>query len=92
MYFSSFTGLVQGIITGIRGLCNGLGPAVYGFIFYLFHVDLSEDITDNNIQPNIHGFIHAANGTLIVPEEPRVRFYFAFFNSFCFFFCNFFLL
>lgn len=36
-------GLVQGMITGMRGLCNGLGPAVYGFIFYLFHVDLNEE-------------------------------------------------
>lgn len=35
-------GLVQGMITGMRGLCNGLGPAVFGFIFYLFHVDLNE--------------------------------------------------
>jgi hypothetical protein len=23
-------------------LCNGLGPALFGFIFYLFHVDLNE--------------------------------------------------
>lgn len=37
-----FTGVAQGIITGIRGLCNGLGPALFGFIFYLFHVDLNE--------------------------------------------------
>ena len=28
------------MITGIRGLCNGLGPALYGFIFYLFNVEL----------------------------------------------------
>ncbi|KAF7250610.1 Hippocampus abundant transcript-like protein 1 [Varanus komodoensis] len=35
-------GVVQGIITGIRGLCNGLGPALYGFIFFLFHVKLNE--------------------------------------------------
>ncbi|XP_015264585.1 PREDICTED: hippocampus abundant transcript-like protein 1 [Gekko japonicus] len=35
-------GVVQGIITGIRGLCNGLGPALYGFIFYLFHVELND--------------------------------------------------
>ncbi|XP_065518150.1 hippocampus abundant transcript-like protein 1 isoform X1 [Lathamus discolor] len=35
-------GVVQGIITGVRGLCNGLGPALYGFIFFLFHVELSE--------------------------------------------------
>jgi len=34
--------VAQGVITGIRGLCNGLGPALYGFIFYLFHVDLDE--------------------------------------------------
>lgn len=35
---------MQGIVTGIRGLCNGLGPALYGLIFYIFHVNL----TDNN--------------------------------------------
>ena len=35
-------GLVQGMITGMRGLCNGLGPAMFGLIFSLFHVDLSE--------------------------------------------------
>uniref|UniRef100_A0A8C7WTQ0 Major facilitator superfamily (MFS) profile domain-containing protein n=1 Tax=Oryzias sinensis TaxID=183150 RepID=A0A8C7WTQ0_9TELE len=35
-------GVAQGMITGIRGLCNGLGPALYGFIFYLFNVELSE--------------------------------------------------
>ncbi|KAF4804233.1 Hippocampus abundant transcript-like protein 1 [Turdus rufiventris] len=40
-------GVVQGIITGIRGLCNGLGPALYGFIFFLFHVELNELLPDN---------------------------------------------
>jgi len=35
-------GVAQGVITGIRGLCTGLGPALYGFIFYLFHVDLNK--------------------------------------------------
>lgn len=39
-------GVVQGMITGIRGLCNGLGPALYGFVFYLFHVELTD--TDNS--------------------------------------------
>ncbi|KAJ7993783.1 hypothetical protein DPEC_G00258300 [Dallia pectoralis] len=33
-------GCVQGMITGIRGLCMGLGPAVYGLIFFLFNVEL----------------------------------------------------
>uniref|UniRef100_A0A6Q2Y1K2 Major facilitator superfamily (MFS) profile domain-containing protein n=1 Tax=Esox lucius TaxID=8010 RepID=A0A6Q2Y1K2_ESOLU len=33
-------GVGQGMVTGIRGLCNGLGPALYGFIFYIFHVEL----------------------------------------------------
>ncbi|XP_034109711.1 hippocampus abundant transcript 1 protein isoform X1 [Drosophila albomicans] len=36
-------GAVQGMITGMRGLCNGLGPAVFGVIFYLFNVDLNVD-------------------------------------------------
>lgn len=38
----SCLGVVQGMITGIRGLCNGLGPALYGFVFYLFHVELTD--------------------------------------------------
>ena len=38
-----FTGVAQGVVTGIRGLCNGLGPALFGFVFYLFNVDLNEN-------------------------------------------------
>ncbi|XP_076812768.1 hippocampus abundant transcript 1 protein-like isoform X2 [Clavelina lepadiformis] len=34
-------GVVQGIVTGIRGLCNGLGPALFGLIFQIFHVELN---------------------------------------------------
>ncbi|KAJ0037089.1 hypothetical protein NL108_017583 [Boleophthalmus pectinirostris] len=34
-------GVVQGMITGIRGLCNGLGPALYGFVFFMFNVELN---------------------------------------------------
>lgn len=30
------------MVTGMRGLCNGLGPAMFGIIFYMFHVDLNE--------------------------------------------------
>ncbi|XP_063804779.1 hippocampus abundant transcript 1 protein-like [Pseudophryne corroboree] len=33
-------GVAQGMVTGIRGLCNGLGPALYGFVFFMFHVEL----------------------------------------------------
>lgn len=35
-------GTVQGVITGIRGLCQGFGPALFGFIFYLFDVNLDD--------------------------------------------------
>lgn len=48
-----FVGVVQGMVTGMRGLCNGLGPAMFGVIFYLFHVDLNED----NVGPT-HSTIH----------------------------------
>ncbi|KAF7257211.1 hypothetical protein EG68_05837 [Paragonimus skrjabini miyazakii] len=34
-------GVAQGLITGIRGLCGGLGPALFGLIFYIFRVDLN---------------------------------------------------
>ena len=47
-------GVAQGVLTGIRGLCNGLGPALYGFIFYLFHVDLNkgEEVTKHPVTTN----------------------------------------
>ena len=34
--------VAKGIITGIGGLFYGTGPALFGFIFYLFHVDLND--------------------------------------------------
>ncbi|XP_067677750.1 hippocampus abundant transcript 1 protein-like isoform X2 [Haliotis asinina] len=52
-------GVAQGIITGIRGLCNGLGPAVFGFIFYLFHVDISA----NGIETQGHKHPKTSNNT-----------------------------
>ncbi|KAA0714494.1 Hippocampus abundant transcript 1 protein [Triplophysa tibetana] len=42
-------GAVQGMVTGIRGLCNGLGPAMFGFIFFLFNVELLEP---NQVTPD----------------------------------------
>ena len=36
-------GVVLGILTGMRGLCNGLGPAIFGLLFWLSDVNLSED-------------------------------------------------
>ena len=36
-------GVVLGILTGMRGLCNGLGPAIFGLLFWLSNVNLSEE-------------------------------------------------
>lgn len=36
------------MVTGMRGLCNGLGPAMFGVIFYLFHVDLNDKQNEIN--------------------------------------------
>lgn len=56
-------GVVQGMITGIRGLCNGLGPALYGFIFFLFNVEL------NDVAP-VAGTPTASAEKLVVPGPP----------------------
>ncbi len=57
-------GLVQGMITGMRGLCNGLGPAMFGLIFNLFHVDLSEKDLDSVVVTT------PAPPNITLPEEP----------------------
>merc|ERR1719427_81026 len=33
-------GVAQGMITGVRSLCNGLGPALFGLAFHLFNIRL----------------------------------------------------
>lgn len=37
------SGVVQGIVTGLRGLCMGFGPAIYGLIFFMFGVEIVGD-------------------------------------------------
>ncbi|KAH8300396.1 hypothetical protein KR018_003598 [Drosophila ironensis] len=36
-------GAVQGMISGMSWLCSGIGPAVFGILFYISGMDLSED-------------------------------------------------
>jgi hypothetical protein len=62
-------GVVQGMVTGMRGLCNGLGPAMFGVIFYLFNVDLNDeskninsDISFNDNLNKLAGFNASDNG------------------------------
>lgn len=45
-------GVSQGMVTGIRGLCNGIGPALYGFIFWVFRVSLNETSNQGNGTPH----------------------------------------
>lgn len=40
IHYNVFLGLIQGIVMGVRSLCNGIGPALFGIIFYLCDVDL----------------------------------------------------
>ena len=61
-------GVAQGVITGIRGLCNGLGPALYGIVFYLFHVDLNQSDDDMNSIPKTHLNPHRVVNVTSRPE------------------------
>ncbi|XP_053787904.1 hippocampus abundant transcript-like protein 1 [Vidua chalybeata] len=61
-------GVVQGIVTGVRGLCNGLGPALYGFIFFLFHVELNELLPDNTSEIKIKQ--NPRDKRVVIPGPP----------------------
>ncbi|XP_041855426.1 hippocampus abundant transcript-like protein 1 [Melanotaenia boesemani] len=56
-------GVVQGMITGIRGLCTGLGPALYGFIFFLFNVELID-------MPPVAGRTSQSSEKSLIPGPP----------------------
>lgn len=68
---------MQGMVTGMRGLCNGLGPAMFGIIFYIFNVDLNYEHTKlSNIDAlNSHHnttFNSMADYTALAPGPPFV--------------------
>ena len=71
-------GLVQGMITGVRGLCNGLGPAMFGLIFSLFHVDLNEkaahemEVTEEVKPPKLPGLANLTQQQLDEREADMV--------------------
>lgn len=48
-------GLVQGLVTGVRSLCGGIGPALFGVLFNFFDVDMYEEIKANPYNPNTAG-------------------------------------
>lgn len=61
------SGVMQGMVTGMRGLCNGLGPAMFGVIFYLFHVDLNDEHA--KLAHNIDTSIGIRNETINAMDE-----------------------
>ncbi|XP_026274058.1 hippocampus abundant transcript 1 protein isoform X2 [Frankliniella occidentalis] len=70
-------GLAQGMVTGMRGLCNGLGPAMFGVIFYLFHVDLNDDGKARDDSRSTHIIDNATTGHAdsfpqLIPGPPFV--------------------
>ena len=62
-------GVSQGVVTGVRGLCYGLGPALFGIIFYLFDVDLESPTTvsPGTTTPGLHGINGTTPTPLILP-------------------------
>jgi len=66
--FVCAAGVAQGVITGIRSLCYGLGPALFGFVFYLFHVDVEK--TDIVIaRPVTHNVTSSQDGDFNILQQ-----------------------
>lgn len=57
-------GAVLGVLTGIESLCDGLGPAVFGVLFYLFQED-SKDPQAKAKLPIPVPFVVGALGVLV---------------------------
>ena len=54
--FFMFQGAIQGTLMGIRGLCNGLGPAAFGLMWHLFGINIhSEYKLPGAVAANITG-------------------------------------
>ncbi|TKR88481.1 hypothetical protein L596_012715 [Steinernema carpocapsae] len=78
-------GTVQGVVTGIRGLCQGLGPALFGFVFYSFDMDLNVDgdgtghlgvgpqfpVPNIRLQPLYNNKVITPSRNLTMPETPK---------------------
>ncbi|KAJ8958403.1 hypothetical protein NQ318_002185 [Aromia moschata] len=62
-------GVVQGMVTGMRGLCNGFGPAMFGLIFFMFHVDLNGAENNHNATHSTPDF---ETYTQLMPGPPFV--------------------
>lgn len=62
------SGVAQGVVTGIRGLCTGLGPALFGFIFYLFDVDLNDHTADSKTA-GIHAIPKNQESSVTIDSE-----------------------
>lgn len=45
-------GLVQGLITGVRSLCGGIGPAMFGLLFNIFDLDMYDEMKANPFSPH----------------------------------------
>ncbi|KAG9509491.1 Hippocampus abundant transcript-like protein 1, partial [Fragariocoptes setiger] len=45
-------GCTQGMITGVRSLCGGIGPAMFGILFNYFNVDVYANPTSSMMSPS----------------------------------------
>lgn len=67
-------GAVQGTLMGVRGLCNGLGPAAFGLMWHLFGIDIVNNDTGlettgtNNTEVFLGG-----NYSISINDSPNMR-------------------
>ena len=61
-------GVVLGILTGMRGLCNGLGPAIFGLLFWLSDVNLSEELDITPVTATVATVVGNLSGVSISME------------------------
>lgn len=64
-------GAVQGTLMGVRGLCNGFGPAAFGLMWHLFGIDITKVEIDSVEQASNTTTVYLGSENMDIESEDQ---------------------